>query len=81
MPLTVTARAIRELEKAGEFLSTQELLDKMLASGYKPQAKGSVYDAVYGTLDAVRRRNGPIVRDSGKWGLLDWQSAPKAMTA
>ena len=73
---TVEERAVSVLRQAGEFLSTQDLVDRMQANGYKSDSKGKVYDTVYGTLDHARKKKGArLVRKDAKWGLSDWLPA------
>jgi len=74
---TVEERAIEELKKVGAFLSTQDLVQRMQASGYKSESKGKVYDTVYGTLDHARKKeNTRLVRQDAKWGLREWLETP-----
>jgi len=73
--VTVEDRAVHELEKARRFLTTNELVDAMVQSGYNVGKKNpvKVYDSVYGSLDHARKKaNARIVRENGSWGLLEW---------
>jgi HB1/ASXL restriction endonuclease-like protein with HTH domain len=74
--LTIEDLAIRVLERAGEFLSTADLAERMLADGYKPTAKGKVTNTVYATLLAkVKHGDTRIVKVHAKWGLREWLHA------
>jgi hypothetical protein len=72
--LTTEDRAVQALEAAGQMLSTRELLDSMMANGYKPNTKARPYDAVFGVLShTIKKDHSRLYKDNAKWGLKEWQ--------
>jgi hypothetical protein len=71
--LTVVDLAIQELEGAGTFLSTSDLTDRMVLSGYKPRGTTKPRDAVYATLfHAAKKEGSRLVKAGATFGLRDW---------
>jgi hypothetical protein len=68
-------RAVRELEAAGKFLNTRELVERMVANGYTSEGTGKITDTVYSILSyaALKKKDSRLVRVNAKWGLKEWQ--------
>jgi HB1/ASXL restriction endonuclease-like protein with HTH domain len=71
--LTVEQMAIRELEKAGTFLGTRDLAERMAANGYRPKGNGKLPETVYATLIHPSKRPGNrLIKVGATWGLREW---------
>jgi hypothetical protein len=72
--LTIEQWAVTELERAGRFLKTEELTERLLRAGFTFAGTSRAYDVVYsGVFHAIKKKSGSrIVRQNAAWGLREW---------
>lgn len=71
---TIEDWAVSVLEKAGAFLSTEDLTENMLKAGFTYTGGSRAYDVVYsGLYHAQKKKSGSrIVNKNAMWGLKEW---------